>query len=60
MSTHADIAAFFAQFEGKQVYGGCEHCEAYQTTSVDGDGMFHVHVHHDDWCPAWRKIQARR
>lgn len=41
--------------DGARIPGGCDQCDAYQTTRVE-DGVWHITVHHDDWCPV---LQAR-
>jgi hypothetical protein len=61
-----------AAFVGRQIPGGCDHCDAYQTvrtardqfgTADDPDdyldGCFICTVHHDDDCPWWRRYQNR-
>ena len=42
---------------GRRVYGGCDSCVAYQTIHSDAFGIFHIVVHHDDWCPFLARIQ---
>lgn len=43
------------------VYGGCDACEANQTVHEDEmlPGVFHIVVHHDDWCPILAAHEAR-
>jgi hypothetical protein len=53
------INEMFEQLAGKRIPGGCDRCNAYQTVTKDY-GIHVVHVHHDDWCPVWRRMQARR
>lgn len=33
--------------------------DAYQTMREDEHGIFHVTVHHDDWCPWWVERRKR-
>jgi hypothetical protein len=59
----ADLASphpvdeFLAQLVGRLVHGGCDDCGAYQTVHMDPDGVWHVTVHHDDWCRFWASIR---
>jgi hypothetical protein len=39
------------QLAGRRVPGGCEYCNAFQAMHEDELGIFHLTVHHDDWCP---------
>jgi hypothetical protein len=68
MSTNP-ATEMIAQFVGRQIPGGCAHCDAYQTVETARgkyaavitpddpddylDGCFICTVHHDDWCPWW-------
>lgn len=38
---------------GREIPGGCEDCDAFQTVDRDTEepAIWHVRVHHDDWCP---------
>lgn len=42
-----DLAAVIGD---QRVRGGCDDCDAYQTMTKL-DGIFHITVHHDDYCP---------
>ena len=44
---------------GRRVPGGCDECNAYQTMEEDADlpGVFHIRIHHDDWCAFLARIQ---
>jgi hypothetical protein len=66
------VSEMIAPFVGKQIPGGCEHCDAYQTVKRAGDHFadvaginydlkdcWVVNVHHDDWCPWWIRHQNR-
>lgn len=46
-----NVREFFAAHDGAQIPGGCDGCDAYQTVRIDGDGIIHLSIHHDDWCP---------
>jgi hypothetical protein len=54
----SDLSEIFEALAGKRIEGGCDRCNAFQTVSKDY-GVHIIHVHHDDWCPTWRRIQAR-
>jgi hypothetical protein len=45
---------------GRRVYGGCDCCRAYHTLEEDPDfpAIFHIRVHHDDWCPFLARIEV--
>lgn len=49
------LAGIITALSGKQIPGGCEFCDAYQTAACDEPGMYRVTVHHDDWCPLLRR-----
>jgi hypothetical protein len=51
--------AIIASLDGAQVPGGCDHCDAYQTVRAhaDGPGLHKITVHHDEWCPWWRRTR---
>lgn len=53
------IRNIFGPLDGAKIYGGCEHCEAYQTVKPITDGGWSITVHHDDWCPWWAPRQNR-
>jgi hypothetical protein len=40
-----------AAARGREIRGGCDLCDAYQTMSEEMPGMYALTVHHDDWCP---------
>lgn len=44
---------------GRETYGGCDECNAYQTMEEDADlpGFLHIRIHHDAWCPFLARIQ---
>jgi hypothetical protein len=37
--------------DGAQIPGGCDDCDAYQTTSAVSAGVWTVTIHHDHDCP---------
>jgi len=51
----------FEQTEDQPLPGGCARCDAYQVMTPDPvhEGIFHLTVHHDDWCPVVRAKKAR-
>jgi len=49
----------FSPLVGRQVEGGCDDCDAYQTVRAELGGWW-ITVHHDDCCPAWLQIRRRR
>jgi len=46
-------------FVGSHIPGGCDDCDAFQTVELDRIGVWHITVHHDDWCPWLRAREAR-
>jgi hypothetical protein len=56
------IAEMIAPFIGKQIPGGCDYCDAYQTIEpipgFEDTGAWLNHIHHDDTCPWWIRHQA--
>lgn len=51
-----DVAKLLGAAIGTQIPGGCGDCDAYQTMRRDRLGIFHLTVHHDDTCPAYRAM----
>jgi hypothetical protein len=51
-----------APIDGARIPGGCDTCDAFQViTAVWGQrGVSRIEIHHDDWCPTYRRIQSRR
>jgi hypothetical protein len=45
----------FAPLDGMIIYGGCDHCEAYQEVKVRGS-VITVNICHDSWCPRLRRL----
>jgi len=37
--------------DGARIPGGCDHCNAYQTTTPVAAGIWQLGIFHDDWCP---------
>lgn len=57
MTTFDDL---FKRLEkGDQIPGGCDTCDAYQTIKTVKPGIHKITVHHDDWCPTLRAMNAR-
>lgn len=50
----------FSQTEDMPIPGGCGRCAAYQTMTPDPvhEGIFHLKIVHDDWCPVVRAKKA--
>ncbi len=48
----------FANLGERQIPGGCDSCDAYQTMEVVSPGVHVIRVHHDDWCPFLRAMEA--
>ena len=47
---------------GRDIPGGCDQCDAYQTVDPDPfgeDQMWHCTVHHDEGCPELRRLKGR-
>lgn len=57
----ATIDDVLGSLAGRRIPGGCDDCDAYQTTSR-AHGIWTVNVNHDDWCPwlAARRARAGR
>lgn len=53
------VSELFAALNGTVIPGGCDTCDAEQAIERKG-GITHITIHHDDTCPTWRRIQARR
>jgi hypothetical protein len=53
------IADLLEQMAGQRIPGGCDDCDAYQEMTKQ-DGIYVLTVHHDDTCPTWQQIRARR
>lgn len=54
--TGKDISDLFASYEGLEVAGGCDRCDAFQTLRTDDDGIHRITVHHDSWCPIVKQV----
>lgn len=57
-SAQDDIARILGPLDGARIPGGCDHCDAYQTTAPVARGVWTITVHHDDWCPTLRRHLA--
>lgn len=38
----------------RRLPGGCDDCDAYQTVTQHGNGVYVLTVHHDASCPYYR------
>lgn len=45
--------------DGKQIPGGCDYCDAYQTVTPVVSGVWNITVHHDDDCPFLARMKER-
>jgi len=45
---------------GRQIPGGCEDCDAFQTVERMHPGVYVLHVHHDATCWTLRRIVRER
>lgn len=52
--------AFFKPVEGIEIPGGCPDCDAVQVVDRIGPNVYGLTVRHDDTCPTYRRIVARR
>lgn len=59
-SSHQHFTDVFGRLDGQRIPGGCDRCNAYQTVHPIVAGAWRVTVHHDDWCPVLRRIEAGR
>lgn len=48
----------FEPTEDRPIPGGCEVCDAFQVMERLGDGMWVMHVAHDEWCPVLKAMHA--
>lgn len=53
------LADVLGPLDGARIPGGCDHCDAYQTVAPFAAGVWTITVHHDDWCPMLKSIEAR-
>jgi hypothetical protein len=53
------ISEIFDGMAGQRIPGGCDDCDAYQEMTKQ-HGIYVMTVHHDDTCPTWLQIRARR
>jgi hypothetical protein len=53
------ISDLFESMAGQRIPGGCDDCDAYQEMTKQ-HGIYVMTVHHDDTCPTWQQIRARR
>jgi hypothetical protein len=55
----SDISEVLAAMVGIRFPGGCADCDAWQEMRRQ-HGIYVINVCHDEDCPTWRRIQARR
>jgi hypothetical protein len=57
-----NLRAMVNQLGAARIPGGCDHCDAYQTMDKDPDHprIFHLRIHHDDWCPFLARVEKGR
>lgn len=53
------LADLLGPLDGAKIPGGCDRCDAYQTTSAISAGIWQVTVHHDEWCPVLQQHRSR-
>jgi hypothetical protein len=53
------ISDLFESMAGRRIPGGCDDCDAYQEMTKQ-HGIYVMTVNHDDTCPTWQQIRARR
>ena len=51
------LTDILGRLDGAQVPGGCDECDAYQTTAPVSPGVWTVTVHHDQDCPAFAAMK---
>jgi hypothetical protein len=51
------VARALGPLERTRIPGGCDSCDAYQTVAPLAAGVWHLNIHHDEWCPELRRIQ---
>jgi hypothetical protein len=49
----------FSNLVGREIPGGCEECNAFQTMSEVSEGVWSLVVHHDDDCRFYRAHVGR-
>ncbi|WP_219467752.1 hypothetical protein [Nonomuraea rhizosphaerae] len=54
-----NVTELFARLDGATIPGGCPDCDS-ETDIAIKNGVAHLSLHHDDDCPTWIRIQARR
>lgn len=47
----AGLRHLLGELEGSRIAGGCDDCDAFQTTTLLAPGVWTITVHHDDTCP---------
>lgn len=59
-ATRDALRQTFGPLAGARVPGGCADCDAYQTVEPAAAGVWLLAVHHDDACPFFMNLEARR
>jgi hypothetical protein len=53
-----NINSLLASFDGLKP-GGCDVCDAeHETRNING--VWHITIKHDDWCPVLKRHQRRK
>lgn len=55
-----DLVNLLGPLDGAEITGGCSRCTSYQTIRAVSEGFWVVTIHHDDDCPVWQRIKAKR
>lgn len=59
--TAADmIRGLLGPLDGAKIPGGCDQCDAYQTTALVDASVWEITVHHDPGCPILAAHEKRR
>ncbi len=59
-TAQADVAAVLGPLDGSAIPGGCDHCDAYQTTRPVAAGVWALTVRHDGGCPVLAASRTHR
>lgn len=54
MSNQAPERSALDAMTDRRIPGGCDDCDAYQTVTDHGDGLYVLTIHHDKSCPYYR------
>jgi hypothetical protein len=53
------VARALGPLDGAVVPGGCDHCDAEQSTRPVAPGAWVLTIAHDPWCPTLATIEGR-